>query len=135
MYPYRTTYRKAEKTYVEDRGYLHELSELDDGFDEVHSFFKDMLEVGQTALRGAEQGEWEVVDGFTAEEALKESEASRLRSERDRLLSDTDYLLMPDYPLSEEKRSEVEGYRQALRDLPQVEGWPLYVVFPVKPSL
>lgn len=48
----------------------------------------------------------------------------RLRAERDRRLSETDYLLMPDYPLPEDSRVAVQTYRQAMRDLPVQEGAP-----------
>ena len=47
-----------------------------------------------------------------------------LRLERDNRLGATDYLIMPDYPITEEKRAQVEAYRQALRDLPAQEGAP-----------
>lgn len=48
----------------------------------------------------------------------------RLRSERDRRLAATDYLLMPDYPLNDTLKGAVQLYRQALRDLPAQEGAP-----------
>lgn len=48
----------------------------------------------------------------------------RLRSERDRRLAATDYLLMPDYPLDDTRKEAVQTYRQALRDLPSQEGAP-----------
>ena len=48
----------------------------------------------------------------------------RLRAERDRRLAATDYLLMPDYPLSDDQRTILQVYRQALRDLPSQEGAP-----------
>ena len=47
-----------------------------------------------------------------------------LRTERDNRLAQCDYLIMPDYPITEEKRTQVEAYRQALRDLPAQEGAP-----------
>ena len=47
-----------------------------------------------------------------------------LRTERDRRLAATDYLLMPDYPLSDDQRAVVQAYRQALRDLPAQPGAP-----------
>lgn len=53
-----------------------------------------------------------------------ESLFTNLRTERDRRLAATDYLLMPDYPLSDEQRAVVQAYRQALRDLPAQEGAP-----------
>lgn len=47
-----------------------------------------------------------------------------LRAERDSRLDATDYLLMPDYPLSDDQRAVVQAYRQALRDLPAQSGAP-----------
>lgn len=47
-----------------------------------------------------------------------------VRAERDRRLSATDYLLMPDYPIPEDQRAAVRAYRQALRDLPAQDGAP-----------
>lgn len=48
----------------------------------------------------------------------------QLRAERDRRLTATDYLLMPDYPLDDTLKGAVQLYRQALRDLPSQEGAP-----------
>ena len=48
----------------------------------------------------------------------------RLRAERDRRLTATDYLLMQDYPLDNTHKEAVRLYRQALRDLPSQEGAP-----------
>ena len=47
-----------------------------------------------------------------------------LRTKRDRRLAATDFLLMPDYPISDDQRAVVQAYRQALRDLPAQEGAP-----------
>ena len=54
----------------------------------------------------------------------QEDLAARVRAERDRRIAETDYLVMPDYPLSQEKLEEIKVYRQALRDLPQQSGFP-----------
>ncbi|WP_448338833.1 phage tail assembly chaperone [Desulfovibrio piger] len=48
----------------------------------------------------------------------------RLRTDRDRRLAATDYLLMPDYPLDDTLKGAVQLYRQALRDLPAQSGAP-----------
>ena len=53
-----------------------------------------------------------------------ESLFTNLRTERDRRLAATDYLLMPDYPISDDQRAVVQAYRQALRDLPAQSGAP-----------
>lgn len=53
-----------------------------------------------------------------------ESLFAALRAERDRRLTATDYLIMPDYPLDATIKDAVQIYRQALRDLPSNEGAP-----------
>lgn len=53
-----------------------------------------------------------------------EARFERLRAERDKRIAGTDYLLMADYPISEENKAAVQTYRQALRDLPAQEGAP-----------
>lgn len=53
-----------------------------------------------------------VIPGPTEAELQEE-----LRSIRDRMLKESDAYMLPDYPLSSTK-TEVENFRQALRDLP-----------------
>lgn len=68
-----------------------------------------------------------VADAEAARLAEYNSEAARferLRSERDRRLAATDYLLMQDYPIPADQLTAVQAYRQALRDLPAQEGAP-----------
>ena len=69
----------------------------------------------------------------TEEEKLAEAE-EQVRSKRDSMISDTDYLLMNDYPISEEDLAVVKAYRTALRDVPQQEGFPYEVVWPEVPA-
>ena len=54
----------------------------------------------------------------------------QLRVERNRLLSETDYLALSDSTLTDEMRT----YRQALRDLPANTADPANPVWPVKPG-
>ena len=54
---------------------------------------------------------------------------------RNNLLNDSDYLMMVDYPISDEKKQEIKVYRQALRDIPQQDGFPDNIVFPEKPVI
>ena len=63
-----------------------------------------------------------------------DSVAIDVRDKRNQLLSETDYLTNNDYPISEEARELVRAYRQALRDVPQQEGFPETVVWPEKPA-
>ena len=50
--------------------------------------------------------------------------AASVRAERNKLLALTDHLVMPDYPLDVNKLEEIKVYRQALRDIPQQQGFP-----------
>lgn len=50
--------------------------------------------------------------------------AASVRAERNKRLALTDHLVMPDYPISQEKLEEIKVYRQALRDLPEQLGFP-----------
>lgn len=60
--------------------------------------------------------------------------ASMVRSQRDAKLSATDYLVVPDYPISPEDLEAVNAYRQALRDIPEQSGFPKNVQWPVEPQ-
>lgn len=56
--------------------------------------------------------------------------AERMRTERNRLLRETDYAALPDTP---EISNEMKAYRQALRDLPAQAGFP-NIDFPERPE-
>ena len=62
-----------------------------------------------------------------------EDYAAEAREKRNQLIAETDYLVMPDYPLPEDKRQAVLAYRQALRDVPEQEGFPRQIDWPIKP--
>ena len=53
-----------------------------------------------------------------------------VRSQRDRLLKASDWTQVPDAPVDQQAWAT---YRQALRDIPQQEGFPESVVWPEKP--
>jgi len=57
-----------------------------------------------------------------------------IRAQRDRLLAETDYLLMPDYPIEGEALDALAVYRQALRDITKQETFPQSVIWPVLPE-
>lgn len=56
--------------------------------------------------------------------------AEQARAKRDQLLSDTDYLVQPDYPISAQKLADVKAYRQALRDITQQPDFPRIINWP-----
>lgn len=76
----------------------------------------------------------EAIPQPTAEE-LTEQKANAVRGQRDRLLSQTDYLVSGDYPISDDDLLTVKAYRQALRDVPAQEGFPDSVVWPELPQV
>lgn len=67
-------------------------------------------------------------------ELTDEELARNVRSTRDAKLSETDYLVIPDYPISEENLEEVKTYRQALRDITEQVGFPKDVSWPDVPK-
>ena len=81
----------------------------------------------------------------TAEKTAAEQEAEyraeidakyavRARNERDSLLAACDWAVMPDSPLTTEKKKEWKAYRQALRDISSAEGFPHTMEWPTKPD-
>lgn len=52
-----------------------------------------------------------------------------VREERNTLLAETDWWANSDITMTEEQRA----YRQALRDIPQQEGFPTDINWPTKP--
>lgn len=84
------------------------------------------------------------VDQWQAKNAEMEAEkaeqadelaAAEVRAKRDQLIAETDFYLMPDYPISDKNLESIKAYRQALRDVPQQEGFPLQVNWPDKPLI
>lgn len=69
------------------------------------------------------------------EKEIYDEAAEKVRMKRDSLIAETDYLLAPDYPIESESLEAVKLYRQALRDVPQQEGFPFEVEWPVKPEV
>ena len=59
--------------------------------------------------------------------------AASARQKRDRLIAVTDYLVTPDYPISDGRLAKVKIYRQALRDIPEQSGFPRSITWPAKP--
>ncbi len=73
-----------------------------------------------------------IINGVLTEdtELVREVLAAELRARRDGLLSKCDWTQTVDAPLDEETQGKWAVYRQALRDIPQQEGFPFAVVFP-----
>ena len=61
--------------------------------------------------------------------------AAEVRAKRNELLAATDWTQLADSQLDEESQAAMQAYRQALRDIPQQEGFPLSVEWPEEPNL
>lgn len=68
------------------------------------------------------------------EEDLKQHNLIALRQLRLRYLQDSDWTQMPDSPLSAEKKTEWQTYRQALRDITLTATSCSDVVWPDEPG-
>lgn len=80
---------------------------------------------------------WTYLKGYApkkAEEQKLNESATTIRSKRNLLLAETDYLLMPDYPISKENLEKVKEYRQQLRDITKQDEFPKDVTFPDFPK-
>ena len=76
-------------------------------------------------------GTWSERD-MTSDESSDwdQAESDRVRSSRNRLLEATDHYGLSDVTMSE----AMTTYRQALRDVPQQEGFPQTITWPTKPE-
>lgn len=63
-------------------------------------------------------------------EPTTDHQALAVRIKRNTLIADTDYLLMPDYPITAEKLTLVKTYRQLLRDITKQNGFPAIIDWP-----
>ena len=57
------------------------------------------------------------------------------RTQRDKLLAATDWTQVLDAPIDAATREAYRAYRQALRDLPEQEGFPETITWPELPSV
>ena len=110
---------------------------LDDGTKLPYTFntgINDVAPVFQEIKEAFERGEIQVSD-YVPTVIPDEVLAFEIRDRRNDLLTETDYLMQPDYPISEETRTALKAYRQALRDITKQDGFPKEVVWPEKPDI
>ncbi|MCC2602539.1 tail fiber assembly protein [Sphingopyxis yananensis] len=60
--------------------------------------------------------------------------AHAMRSQRNQRLLTSDYVMMADYPLTDDQRAAWAAYRQQLRDLPETITDPAAITWPVAPT-
>jgi hypothetical protein len=134
LFPNKTFSDKATPSEVEPHGYgVYEWAWAPTGL----AYTRSYDEVG---LSRNNDGVWRFT--FVEREATEAERAERteLRSEiqrgvRNNLLTATDYTQLPDAKLSPEKIQEFVAYRQALRDIPEQQGFPWDIEFPTPPVI
>jgi len=72
-------------------------------------------------------GRW--VIGYTVANKPQDEAEQAIRSKRDQLLAETDWMALSDVTMS----TEMQSYRQALRDITGQAGFPYSVTWPTKP--
>lgn len=65
-----------------------------------------------------------------AKEEYGQKLADEVRKIRDELLKETDKYLLEDFPISEEQKEKYKIYRNALREVPEQQGFPDNVSWP-----
>ncbi len=111
------------------------------GMDPVFETPAPEITVYQTAFKdGVEQvadkwvWKWAVSDMDDEAKATKDAEAAKaVRAQRDRLIAETDWIVIKNLELNQNVPGIWEVYRQNLRDVPSQAGFPHNVTWPVKP--
>jgi hypothetical protein len=78
-------------------------------------------------------GKWVHPDDPTPEQILQQN-IFAAKAERNRRLQVSDWTQALDVPLTQEQKATWATYRQALRDVPQQEGFPENIVWPTQPE-
>ena len=78
-----------------------------------------------------EQGNWSLP--YVVEQQPLEQAERNIRSRRDNLLQETDWIVIKSYERGANIPAEWELYRQALRDITNQAGFPYEVIWPTKP--
>ena len=86
----------------------------------VNGVLTDMT-ADEIAARQAEEAAYEA--------GANDRAAAEVRQERNSLIAETDYLALSDRTMT----SDMQSYRQALRDIPAQAGFPTNVTWPTKP--
>jgi hypothetical protein len=79
------------------------------------------------------EGVWTQV--FTINKLAPQYAEENQRGRRNRMLKETDWTQVPDVPLTAEQRQQWSDYRQQLRDLSNLPGWPYDIDWPQSPEV
>ena len=110
------------------------ISKKDDKGNTIYSYDEYIL--AMTDRSGLEKIVQDNMEVWLAYAKAQEAEqlAADVRTQRDKLLYDTDWTQVDDAPISDVDRESMRQYRQALRDITSQDGFPYNVKFPEKPQ-
>lgn len=92
-------------------------------------------EVAPTLVDGVWKQTWSVTQlDEAALQQIQDDLAASVRSDRNGRLKVCDWTVLPDSPLSTDKKTEWETYRTALRNITAAEGFPNSISWPTEPS-
>jgi len=99
--------------------------------------YKKVIEVTPelNSSNGIYYQKWQIVD-MTDEEktAVDNTQNVIARKDRNLRLQQTDWVLLPDSPLTESQKQNFILYRQQLRDIPEQSGFPWDISWPIYPN-
>lgn len=75
-----------------------------------------------------------IISAEVDETAQKAAQSNLARTQRDQKLSACDWTQLADCPLPDDQKTAWVTYRQALRDVPQQDGFPQDVTWPEMPE-
>lgn len=82
----------------------------------------------------AADGDFVEVTGAWPPEPSTDDLGQQVRTQRNRLLRESDWTQLVDCPLSDSDLIEWQAYRQELRDVTEQESFPLSVTWPTAPN-
>ena len=115
--------------------------EIDEGVGDKYNLCQShYFDGGLYTMDGIPRYRWDGTQAVErSEEELEEDRlpgiAAQARAQRDKLLLDTDWTQTLDAPIDSDTRAAYRAYRQALRDIPEQEGFPEAITWPKLPSV
>ena len=105
---------------------------------DVHPYTRPVAPAYDSLTHRLTDGAFEQVDGawvlpHVVEQQPLEQAERNIRSRRDGLLQETDWIVIKSYERGQNIPAEWELYRQALRDITEQAGFPYEVTWPTKP--
>jgi hypothetical protein len=97
-----------------------------------HGFARDSNEGVEILAYLAKHPE-ALIDEPKPPEPTAEQKASSIRSQRNSLISQCDWTVLADAPLSTSAKASWKTYRQALRDITLQDTFPNSVIWPIAP--